>query len=180
MAGLAILKRFTCHVALLLVTLTPSLNLAADLSKMHPEVEVEIRSYGESPWALTDLLATFFATRNFGFDRPNGTSDDGLFFAVFSNIAWDDPAHRDALLITGKFNCIAVTYYSMTYYSALRRRTYTDPKGLDRASDLMVALKEFLRGLPTPRLEVNDIKIDSKLACGNPTEIASMDRGVRP
>ncbi len=86
---------------------------------------------------------------------------------MFSNIAWDDPAHQDAILITGKFNCIAVTYYSTTWYSAFRRRTYTDPKGLARASDLLVSLKEYLQGLPYPRLKATDITIGSKQACGS-------------
>jgi hypothetical protein len=168
------MKWFASLLLIVLFELYSGILFAIDLSQSEPLVMVEIQSYGEPTTALNELLVSFFAKRQFAYDRPRSVSDDGILLAVYSNIDPADSARFDALVVNGKFNCVAVTYYGMAYKPRNRRKdvklpefVFKDAQAPERALAFMRDLKEFLIALPYPRIKVADIKLGSKQACGN-------------
>jgi hypothetical protein len=140
----------------------PPYSWGVDLSHMQPQAAVKIQSYGEPSTALTELLVPFLAKRHFAVDRRGSTPVDGDVFTALANLTPNDPAYSDAVIATGQFNCITVTYYTWMF-----RHRPNDPKGPGRASAFLVELKSFLDSLPTPRTAVSDVTVGSKHPCGN-------------
>ena len=140
----------------------PALPHEINLPHMRPEAAVRMQSYGEPSTALIDLIVPFLAQRHFRPDRPRSVSGGGIALAVFSSdLDPNNPAVSDAVVAEGTFNSLSVTYCSW-----VSRYMPHDPKGPGRASTFLVELKDFLSTLPTPRIEVTAIKLDSKHACG--------------
>ncbi len=146
------MKRIACICVAVLTETLPFSSQAIDLSWEHSEAIVELQSYGE---------------RNFARDRPTLVSDSGIFQAVFSNDASGDPARGDAVVVTGKFNCLSVTYYSALVGRTHTQQEIVDPKGAHRASDLLLAMKDYLGTLPYPRLSMTGIALGSKPGCAS-------------
>jgi len=161
------MNRMACICVAVLTETIPFPSQAIDLSWEHSEAIAELQSYGERATELNDLLMPFLAKRNFARDRPTLVSDSGIFQAVFSNDASGDPARGDAVVVTGKFNCLTVTYYSALVGRTHTQQEIVDPKGAHRASDLLLAMKNYLGTLPYPRLTMTGIALGSKPACAN-------------
>jgi len=140
----------------------PALPHEINLSHMRPEAAVRLQSYGEPSIALIDLIVPFLAQRHFKLDHPRSISGGGIELAVLSSdLDPNNPALSDAVVAEGTFNNVVVTYCSW-----VSRYIPHDPNGPGRASTFLVELKDFLSTLPTPRLEVTTIKLESGHACG--------------
>ena len=126
-----------------------------------PEVAIELRSYGEQPRDLVELLVPFVA--NLGFSvRVNSSSlrDPGI------NQALVRESDGDIVALWGKgFNCVVVEYFVIW-----QRNLKADSLAAKRAQIFETALDRFLRGLPAPRLSMHTLEWGSAYCPAQPNQ----------
>ncbi len=110
------------------------------------ETVIELRSYGEYPRDMIELLVPFVARLEFAEVRITTKSPPGVAAAAFV------AADGDFLIVTGRFNCIVVAYFARWPY-----RTSRGPTARDRADSFRAELDGFLARLPTPRLDWSEV-----------------------
>lgn len=125
------------------------------------DVTLEIRSYGEQPQELIELLVPFFAKYQFAETLPRRPSGSGLAQAIFksSNLP-NSPSVPATIITTGNFNCVAVDFYLMDPRRSIYR-PYRD-KNVDLFRSRLV---QFIFGLPAPQPTIREIGWTSADRC---------------
>lgn len=124
-----------------------------------PVVIVELRSYGEQPQDMIELLVPFVA--NLGFtDTINSPPlrDAGINRAM---LRYSD---GDIVGLQGAFNCVVLEYFVTRPWRPLRG----GPSSKERAQMFNASLTAFLRGLPTPRLSTHNLEWGSTFCAHAP------------
>jgi hypothetical protein len=121
-----------------------------------PDAAVEIRSYGEAPANLRELLIPFLARLDFGESKR-------YHFASDQHVASDfRRTDGDRVYMLGGSNCLVVGYFSTRHPAT--------PAALspsDRAHRFIAELKDFLEALPTTRPIAHDTLWSWKSWCSS-------------
>jgi hypothetical protein len=111
-----------------------------------PIVIVELRSYGEQPQDMVELLLPFVA--NLGF---TGTMNSTPLREAGINRAMLRYSDGDLIGFHRAFNCVVLEYFVTRPWRPLRG----GPSSKERGQTFKTSLSSFLRGLPTPRLSTH-------------------------
>jgi hypothetical protein len=137
---------------ILLLSVVPvAVSREADISHYQPLVTLALRSYGEPPDALADLLDQYFYKHHMSPDHQRSVSADGSVYATYHA-----PSIFDEVAVKGQFNCIFVTYYS--WLMRFSPPTLEDSKATTRAAEFRGDLLAFLSSLPAPKIQVADVE----------------------
>lgn len=125
-----------------------------------PVVIVELRSYGEQPQNLIELLVPFVVTLGFtDGNRSQALRDSGINQALMRSTDGDLVGLRG-----DSFNCVVVEYFVTRPWRPLRG----EPSTKERGQSFKNSLEMFLRGLPTPRVSMHYMEWGSTLCAHAP------------
>ena len=125
------------------------------------DVTLEIRSYGEQPRELIELLVPLFAKYQFAELLPRKQVASGLAQAIFRSGVIANSASVPATIVAmGNFNCVAVDFFLMD-----SRGNYDRPYR-DKNTDVFRSrLVQFIFGLPAPQPTIREISWTSADRC---------------
>jgi hypothetical protein len=135
-------------LALMLCVAPITLNAEVPDWLFRPVAIVELRSYGEQPQDMIELLVPFLA--NLGFTATitsAGIRDSGINRAM---LRYSD---SDVVGMRGASNCVVLEYF----VTRPMRPLHGGPSSKERAETFTAALTLFLRELPTPRLSMRNL-----------------------